>query len=93
MAFFTPRNVADNSFSQFENEPDFSVGVQGPQGGAIGGAQLVAIHMYVYNNGPVRKVVFSVPYGLPTITKGKAGDHLRRYTEALAKWDGQAREQ
>jgi hypothetical protein len=93
MTFFTPQDAADDPFSQFAAQPVFSVGVQGPQGGMLGGAQLVAIHMYVYEDGPARKVVFSAPYELPAITKGKAGDHVRRYAEALTQRDSRARAQ
>jgi hypothetical protein len=92
MTFFTPKEVDDDPFSQFDDQPAFSAGVQGPQGGKVNGASPVTIHMYVYDNGPTRKVVFSAPYQLPIITKGKAEDHVHRYAAALAQRDRQARE-
>jgi hypothetical protein len=91
--FFTPKNVDEDPFSQFNDTPAFSVGVEGPQGGMFGGAQPVNIHMYVYENGPTRKVVFAAPHGVPTTSKGKARDHVHRFVAALTARDGQAREQ
>jgi hypothetical protein len=93
MKFFTPRDAADDPFSQYKAKPIFLVGVQGPQGGMFGWALPVAIHMYVYENGSTSKVVFAAPYGARTTSKGKARDHVRRFATALSMRDGRASEE
>jgi hypothetical protein len=87
--FFTPKSAGD----PYDAPPDLAVGVRGPQGGIFSGAQPVTIHMYVYERGPTRKVVFAAPYGVPTTSKGKARNHVNRFAAALEEQDRQAHEE
>jgi len=91
MRFFTPQDDG-SPFSQFDEATAFSVGVQGPQGGVINGAMLVTVHMYVFEDGPSRRVDFAAPYDRINSSKNRASEHVRRFGEALAVRDPQARE-
>jgi hypothetical protein len=82
--FFTPEE-SDSPFTL--EQPIFSVGVQGPQGGGFGAAVAMAVHMYVFEDGSGHRVDFSAPYGFQTASRGKAMAHLERYGRALTAID------
>jgi hypothetical protein len=90
--FFTPEK-SDSPFAQYDEQHVFSVGVQAPQGGFVNAAVAMAIHMYAFDYGSVRRVEFAAPYGFQTASKSKAVVHLQRYGRALTAIDPQAREE
>jgi hypothetical protein len=83
--FFTP--TSNSPFAEFEQQPDFSVGVVMPAGGLSGGALPVTIHMYVLDTGPRRRVEFVAPYDRVTTAKRKAARQLENFSEALHRVD------
>jgi hypothetical protein len=91
MKFFTPQ-PPDSPFAQFDAKPDFSVGVHGPQGGVLGGAQPVTVQMHVYDDRSARTVEFAAPYEGMRAPKGKASAHLQRFGDALKRADPSANE-
>jgi hypothetical protein len=89
MEFFTP-SAGDSPFDQFDEKAAFSVGVMGPQGGAVNGALPIAIHMYVYDEGASRRVEFVAPFDRLHVSKGKAEAHVDHFEEALLLADPDA---
>jgi hypothetical protein len=103
--FFTP-DRGDDPFAAVDEQPAFTAGVTMPRGGGFQGqAELVTLHIYVYDRGDRRAVEFAAPVatagdqfrsgrvGGVGHTSGGAKKFLRHFAETLQQRDPGARKE
>ena len=102
--FFTPETAGD-PFAAIEDQPAFSVGVTMPRGGGFRGqAEIVTLHMYVFDDGERRTVQLTTPVAsaMDQFQSGRVGGvghsaggakrFLRHFADMLKQRDPDARE-